>query len=91
MEFANLSAHSPPTVAAAGPQKAVPDSSPHPVYRCIDVYIYISISIYMLSFQDVYIYGKQKFVFLGQQTVNNNQRLLCQQTCPSKGSMCHRY
>jgi hypothetical protein len=30
-DFANLSAHSPPTVAAKGPQKAVYDSSPHPV------------------------------------------------------------
>ncbi len=27
--------------------------------------------------------GKRKFVFLGRQTINGNQRLLCQQTCPS--------
>jgi hypothetical protein len=27
--------------------------------------------------------GKRKFVFLGQQTINGNQRLLFQQTCPS--------
>ncbi len=26
---------------------------------------------------------KQKFVFLGQQTLNDNRRLLFQQTCPS--------
>jgi hypothetical protein len=27
--------------------------------------------------------GKRKFVFLGRQPINGNQRLLCQQTCPS--------
>jgi hypothetical protein len=27
--------------------------------------------------------GKQKFVFLGQQRINSNQRLLFQQTCSS--------
>jgi hypothetical protein len=27
--------------------------------------------------------GKRKFVFLGRQTMNGNQRLLFQQTCPS--------
>jgi hypothetical protein len=27
--------------------------------------------------------GKLKFVFLGQQTITGNQRLLFQQTCPS--------
>ncbi len=26
---------------------------------------------------------KQKFVFLGRQTINGNGRLLCQQNCPS--------
>ncbi len=49
------------------------------------IYIYVAISIY------VYIYtenetmekGKQKFVFLGQQTINGNQRLLFQKMCPS--------
>ncbi len=34
-------------------------------------------------------YGRRKFVFLGQQTINSNRRLLFQQTCPSMplGSM----
>jgi hypothetical protein len=32
-DFANLSAHSSPMAAAAGPQKAVHDSSPHPVHN----------------------------------------------------------
>ncbi len=31
--------------------------------------------------------GKWKFVFLGQQTINNNQRLLLKQTCPSMTNM----
>ncbi len=69
--------------------------------------MYISISIYMLhQFQYTYIYGngklplfsanrKWKLVFLGRQTINGNQHLLFQQTCPSMlvivfpfGSMC---
>jgi hypothetical protein len=28
--------------------------------------------------------GKWKFVFLGQQTINGNRRLLFQQMCPSR-------
>jgi hypothetical protein len=31
----------------------------------------------------MYIYRKRKFVFLGQQTMNGNRRLLFQQTCSS--------
>jgi hypothetical protein len=27
--------------------------------------------------------GKQKFVFIGRQTINSNEQLLFQQTCPS--------
>ncbi len=38
----------------------------------------------MLPFQYIYIWnGIQKFVFLVWQTINDNQRLLFQQMCPS--------
>ncbi len=45
----------------------------------------------MPTFQYIPVYaenGKLKFVFLGRQTKNGNQRLLFQQKCPS---MCIRY
>jgi hypothetical protein len=52
----------------------------------------ISISIFMLPFQyiryidNIYLYtenGKWMFVCRGRQTINDNQRLLFHQTCPS--------
>jgi hypothetical protein len=40
------------------------------------IYIHLHIHIYMENGN-----GKQKFVFLGRQTINGNQGLLFQQTC----------
>ncbi len=37
----------------------------------------------MLPFQYIYVYSKRKFVFLGQQIININRRLLCKQMCPT--------
>jgi hypothetical protein len=64
---------------------------------CTYVYVYVYICITCIYSSVVRIYtengnfrlfaairkGKQKFVFLGQQMINRNRRMLCQQTCPS--------
>jgi hypothetical protein len=53
------------------------------IYLYIHIYIYIYIYIFtcMLPFQCIY--AKQKFVFLGPQTINGTRHLLCQPTCRS--------
>jgi hypothetical protein len=43
VDFTNLSAHSPPMAAAAGPQKAVHDSSPRPVHVHLHVFVHVDV------------------------------------------------
>jgi hypothetical protein len=63
------------------------------MYICLNIYIYVSVSIYiytrkmkLIKNSNFHLFaanGKQKFVFLGWQTINGNRDLLFQKMCPS--------